>query len=656
MKSTIRLFSAPVVAAAFALGALALTAAPAAAQIAAAIGRPLPVSSDATGTVTVRVVNGDPSLPADGLDVTLQLANGSPRVARTAAGRATFSAVPAGVEVMVSVPGKDGGSPHTSQPFTMPSSGGVRLLMSTTGTFGSGGGGSGGGGGGEAAAGEAPFAGGRGGGGGQPSLRERSGGVIGNQGAPASSLTIRLSYDDPADPSPPKDHAVHLVSYSFDEKIALVSKQTDAEGRVTFDGLDVSGATAYFAMTLLPRGTTFDRLISGPILPPGSAGLAMVLSAEKRTSTAPGVDDLFTLQRFEGTAPAGQVIIEAQGDPDPNAKVVLRDVADAKELLSASLAAPAEATDGKSGEWPTATFDVSKQIPGQLVYAEAQMGGQLYRSLPFQLVPDRGARATLLVGPRVMMRFSLTSALDEDYFVFRGRFQLANNSWFPYKHSEDGLPFPLPTGATGAQVTEEDSAEISPVPGMGLRLLRPLPPGGKSFIAGWSMSAKSGEVHWDLELPFGTVQSGMEIMQPPGTTVELPPGVQGKTVSVAKGNFFVLPEISIRPNQRMVMTIRGLPSAPAWKLWLPRIVGGLVVLILLGGLVVAFRKRQGEGEDGETAEQRARSAKIDALMNELVALEGKSDEKSLARKTAVMAELEALWPTAAPADAERASA
>lgn len=645
MKSSLRLCSAV-----FSAAALAVAAAPASAQIAAAIGRPLPVSSDATGTVTVRVVNGDPSAPAGGLDVTLELAEGSPRVARTAAdGRATFTAVPAGVQAMIKVPGKEEGSEQTSQPFTMPASGGVRLLMSTTGTFGGGGGG---GGGGESAA---PFAGG--GGGGQPTLRQRSGGVIGNQGSPASSLTIRLSYDDPSDPAPPKDQAVHLISYSFDEKIALVTKQSDAEGRVTFDGLDVSGSTAYFAMTLLPRGDTFDRLVSGPLLPPGGAGLAMVLSAEKRTSTAPPVDDVFTLQRFEGSVPAGQVVVEAQGDPDLSAKIVLRDVADAKELASSTLVAPASAveSEGKPPEWPTATIDVSKQIPGQLVYAEALMGGQLYRSLPFQLVPDRGVRATLLVGPRVMMRFSLTSALDEDYFVFRGRFQLANNSWFPYKHSEDGLPFPLPVGATGAQVTEEDSSEISPVPGMGLRLLRPLPPGGKSFIAGWSMSAKSGEVRWDLELPFGTVQSGMEIMQPPGTTVELPPGVQGKTVSVAKGSFFVLPEISIRPNQRMVMTIRGLPSAPAWKLWVPRVVGVAVVLILLGGLLYAFAKRDAEGASDD-ADERAKSAKIDALMNELVALEGKTDEKSVARKSAVMAELEALWPTAEEPAGERASA
>ena len=49
------------------------------AQVADALGRPLPVSSDPAGQITVRIVDGDPSSPAAGLDVTL-VVNGTPRV------------------------------------------------------------------------------------------------------------------------------------------------------------------------------------------------------------------------------------------------------------------------------------------------------------------------------------------------------------------------------------------------------------------------------------------------------------------------------------------------------------------------------------------------------------------------------------------------
>jgi hypothetical protein len=637
-------------------GLAALAAPDASAQIAAAIGRPLPVSSDATGTVTVRVVNGDPTAPAGGLDVTLTL-GGTPRISRTSAdGRATFAGVPPGAQALVTIAGKDGGQ-LASQPFEMPGSGGVRLLMSTTGTFG--GAAAGGG------AGATPGAGAPAGGampgagvtsnGAPPSLRERSGGVIATPESAPDSLMLRLSYDDPADPSPPKDHPVYLVSYTADEKISVLHKATDAEGRVVFSGLDVSGATAYYVHTLLARGASIDRLMSGPLLPPGGAGLAMVLSADKRTSTAPPIDDVFALQRLEGSVPAGQVVIELQGQPELG-KVSLMDAETGAELTSAAAVAQSgAASTAEQPSWPIATLDVTQQPAGRLVYAESRMRGGLYRSLPFQLVPDRGARASLLVAPRVMMRFSLTSAVDEDYFVFRGRFQLGNNSWFPYKASEDGLTMPLPKGFSGAQVTEEDAADISPVPGEGLRILRPLPPGGKQFIAGWSMVTTDGEVTWDLALPFELVQSGMEIIQPPGASVELPPGVQSKSVNVARGAYLVLPDISIAANQRMVLRIRGLPSVPAWKLWSPRIVGALAVLIIAGGLWFAFRGRGASKGDDADDTAVANQARIDALMDELVALEGSPDEE---RRAQVMAQLERLWPsTAAPAGAgDRASA
>jgi hypothetical protein len=623
---------------------LAWTAAPASAQIAAALGRPLPVSADPTGSVSVRVVAGDPTIPAAGLDVTLMV-GATPRVARTAAdGRATFTNIPAGAQAMIKVPGKDGGE-QSSQPFTMPGSGGVRLLMSTTGGFS----GSGGGGGAAAPADGGGMAGT--GGGAAPSLRQRSGGVIANPGTAANSLSLRLSYDDPADPAPPKDQSVALVGYDSSEKITLVRKQSDEQGRITFDGLDVSGATAYFVMTLLPRGNVVERLLSGPIIPPGGTGLAMVLSAEKRDSSAPAVDDLWTIQSYQGTVPAGQVLVEIQGQAEPG-KITLHDVENGAELSAGEIVAPAENAAPDQPNFARATIDVTAQPPGRIVYAESKLMGQRYRSLPFQLVPDRGARVTLLAVPRVMMRFSLTSALDEDYFIFRGRFLVGNNSWFPYKHSEDGFTMPLPKGFSGAQVTEEDAAEISPVPGSGLRLLRPVPPGGKQFIAGWSMNAKGGEITWDLELPFDLIESGMELIQPPGAQVELPPGAQGRSQPTPRGTYFILPDISIRANQRMVMRIHGLPSAPAWKVWAPRAAGALVLLILLGGLAYAFRGRPaGEGDD-EHAVRAANQRQIDALMDELVALEGSDDEE---RRAEIMAELEKLWPTAT-AQADKASA
>src|SRR5262245_2163669 len=87
--------------------AIALAAAPAAAQPAAAIGHPLPAQELATGTVSVRVIAGSPTKNVIGVDVTLDV-NGTPRQARTdAGGRAIFKDLPAGATVQAKIVDED---------------------------------------------------------------------------------------------------------------------------------------------------------------------------------------------------------------------------------------------------------------------------------------------------------------------------------------------------------------------------------------------------------------------------------------------------------------------------------------------------------------------------------------------------------------------
>jgi hypothetical protein len=91
----------------------------------------------------------------------------------------------------------------------------------------------------------------------------------------------------------------------------------------------------------------------------------------------------------------------------------------------------------------------------------------------------------------------------------------------------------------------------------------------------------------------------------------------------------------------MVMTIRGLPAKAGWKVQAPRIVGVLVLLILLGGVVAAFWRRPAGDKDVNA--DAATQAKINALLDELVSLDGTGNE---ARREALMAQLEQLWPRA----------
>jgi len=289
--------------------------------------------------------------------------------------------------------------------------------------------------------------------------------------------------------------------------------------------------------------------------------------------------------------------------------------------------------------WPSsgkqqAMFDLIPRV-GQIVYAETTMHGKQYRSLPFQPLADRGTRVSLFIFPRVLFTFSLTSRIDDAYFAVNGRFEVSNNSWAPYVGGPDGLIVPLPRGFTGGIVADKDQGDVAISPGEGFRIVRPIAPGTRTFHGAFSLPVEDGTVTWSLDLPFGAFNSGMDILQVPGMNVNPPDGVEHRTQDVPQqGSFYVLPQISILPNQSMVMTITGLPSAPAWRKWVPRIVGIAVVLVILAGLYFAFGRRP------KVAAQDRRQQ----LLDELVELE-KSGKREK-RREQIMSELEQLWDDA----------
>jgi hypothetical protein len=216
-----------------------------------------------------------------------------------------------------------------------------------------------------------------------------------------------------------------------------------------------------------------------------------------------------------------------------------------------------------------------------------------------------------------------------------------NNSWSPYVAGPDGMMIPLPKGFVGGLVADKDQADVALVPNEGFRVIRPIPPGQRTFHGAFSLNAKRGEVVWNWDLPYGAYNSGLEILQVPGMQVSTPPGVNGQTMTVPQGTFFVLPQVSILPKQSMAMTIRGLPAAPAWRVWLPRIVGVLVVLVMLGGVLFAiYRARSAPPASA------AREARRQALLDELVEVE-KTGSVDAKRKEQILAELESLWDDAA---------
>ena len=284
------------------LALVGLAAVPAHAQIAAAVGQPLPSADLDPGTVSVRAIAGSIGKPVVGTDVTL-VVNGTPRVARTDdAGRVFFKDLPAGATVKASIVDEDKKKFESSE-FQLGDQG-VRLLLSTKPL--------------EMGAGGAPFAGGAGG---MPEPRQMSGQPRAEQADAPGTITVRLTYDDFKDPQPPANVPVLLAAYRADDTIAVRAVNTDKDGRAVFDNLDVKGETSYFAMAELPRNGAVDRMTSIPCVLDARTGVRLVLSAAKRDSKDPPIDDLNKLDKQDREPGDGKLHVVLDGVPEATAKV-----------------------------------------------------------------------------------------------------------------------------------------------------------------------------------------------------------------------------------------------------------------------------------------------------------------------------------------------
>jgi hypothetical protein len=283
-------------------------------------------------------------------------------------------------------------------------------------------------------------------------------------------------------------------------------------------------------------------------------------------------------------------------------------------------------------------LDAGRQ--GSVVYVECQDRGQHYRSMPFQLVDAAAVTVTILVYPRVLFEFELEGLPEDEKFLVRGKFKVTNYSWAPYRAGPDGLLVPMPYGFTGAALGDSDQTEIAIVPGQGYKIIRPLPPYGRAFQAGFYLPVDAGRTEWALDLPLGTFQSRLAILKTPGVTLQLPKNVQVDTRPVSGGEVAILGPITIHRGLAMTMAIDGLPAHPQWRAWVQGIVGVLVVGVMLAGLAFALvaRRRPAQTANAEAEARRQR------LLDELVELErAGAGAANPRRREQVLAELEQLW-------------
>jgi len=277
-----------------------------------------------------------------------------------------------------------------------------------------------------------------------------------------------------------------------------------------------------------------------------------------------------------------------------------------------------------------------------IVYAETQMSGVTFRSLPFEILPGAGMHANIYIYPRTLFTFDTHAFVDDQLLAVQGNFEITNYSWAPYRATPDGLLIKLPARHKGAIIAPQDQKEVSVATGEGFRIVRPIPPGGRKFRAGFSMPIENGTVSWRFDLPMGTWNSAMRIRQTPGMSVKLPKGVTGATQTATTGEpWFIIENITIERKQPFALTISGFPAEPTWKIWAPRLTGIFVLFVVLGGLAYALVIRERKPAAAET------SARREKLMVELVELEKRGIEsgKDRQRREQLIDELERTWGT-----------
>jgi hypothetical protein len=273
--------------------------------------------------------------------------------------------------------------------------------------------------------------------------------------------------------------------------------------------------------------------------------------------------------------------------------------------------------------------------PGQTVFAECMFKNKRYRSMPFQLIEGAGSNVTVYVYPRILFRFQLEAEVEDELFAVRGRFEIDNYSWAPYRAGPDGMVVAMPHGFKGAVIAETDQSEVSVAPGEGFRVIRPIPPGTRQFHAAFSLPVEAGKVSWALDLPMGAYESQLAVKKTPGISLQLPAKLSSEDRPTPQGTYALMGPITISPRQSMVLAVSGLPSRPVWRAWVQGVVGVLVVAVMLAGITLALvgRRREDTADVAEARRQR--------LLDELVELERSGANP--ARREQLLGELERLW-------------
>jgi len=423
---------------------------------------------------------------------------------------------------------------------------------------------------------------------------------------PAGTITVRLIRGELSNRV--VNHPVELLA---DGKVVKTEK-TNEEGRATFTDLSGGPFTA--------RAQDGDEeFTSQPMDVSSGPGVRVMLVFK---NNQPGAPD--GVARADKSLPSGTVLVRAVG-PDggilPGLIVKLGQVRAGESQVVEH--------KGKTNDIGEARFDGLDAKPTSSYLAEVEKGGTKYAGKPFRMPENAGMLCVIQVNP-VTKDLGVLTIAQGSHFIFQITddavqvmevWRLSNSSSTAVE-VPGGIHFPLPDNALSAAPGQQSPPNLS-VTGHDAVWKGALPPGDTELQVQFVIAVKGEELELVQRTPIAFAETAIVTEKIDGFEIDgnnlerVERELQGRMVVLYRG-----PGSSAGGEIRL--TLKGLPHGDTrWRM----IAAVLTILVLLG-----FGAYAVQGDGGISEKRRALEQKREHLLDELVALEKKTEDEKRNKK------------------------
>jgi hypothetical protein len=369
---------------------------------------------------------------------------------------------------------------------------------------------------------------------------------------PAGTIRVKVVHGELSRNAEPGT-VVALVAMTAGGSATVATQAVDGQGHASFAGLDTSGATAYYACTILGG----DRLQSLPMSPRPDAGIALMLAARKLDAAGSPlgspVDD--SVGKDGKPAAPGTASVSVQGvGLKAGTPVEIVDLGQARPVVVGKKVLAAE--PGAAGAFSVAGIPLEVAEGTVLMARVRRRDGKVSTSAPAIWHVGAGLHLAIFAVDRVVVGGQIFAGIDGDHLHVQAELTVGNVAAAPIVPGPGGLVIPLAEGAH--KVALEPAAGASIVDDK-LVITRPLPPGGTPFEVSFELPISDGKIAVSWPLPLGLFQSTLAIERTPDGVFTPPAGQQAEELESDKGEtFWVIKNLTLSAGTPLTFAATGM--------------------------------------------------------------------------------------------------